>query len=101
MAPPDPKVVVDSVADGACEVLTFGPRMIDRAGQNASTFGKNITGDLTNLRQQMPDRLEVIPDTAAKVVGHCVDGVLGGVEGIVGAVGDTASGIKAQVHRVL
>lgn len=97
---PDPKTLVDSIADGVVEVATGPTRVADNVSAVANKHAKDMHANLDNLKARMPDDLSVIPDTAIKTVGQTVEAGLGIFEGIGKGIMDTFSGIKGQINRV-
>ena len=97
---PDPKEVVDSVADGAVEVLKGPVKVADNVAAVANTYAKEMHTNLDEVQKRMPDDPSVIPDAALKAVGQTVKAGLGIVEGIGQGAMDTLGGVKTQIKRV-
>lgn len=98
---PDPKEIVDSMADGACTVLSVGPKLMNNCATSVADWAKNVDSDFANLRNDMPDKPEALPDTILKLTGHTVNGAFSTFEGAGRAVLDTCDGVRKQINRVV
>ena len=98
---PDPKTLVDSIADGAVEVAEGPARVAKNVAGVAESFASDMKATMDNFKNQMPDNPEVIPDTVVKAVGQTARAGLGVLEGVGIGVMDTFSAVKAQIQRVL
>ena len=92
---PDPKDLVDSVADGAVE-LAEGPV---RVAANLKHLSE-IHQAMDTIKSRLPDDPSVIADVAVKAVGQTVQAGIGLVEGVGKGITDTLDGIKSQIRRV-
>jgi len=97
---PDPKELVDSVADGGVEVLKGPARVADNVAAVANTYAKEMHTNLDEVQKRMPDDPAVIADFAVKTVGQTVNAGLGLFEGAGRGIMDTLVGVKSQIKRV-
>ncbi|GAI02368.1 unnamed protein product [marine sediment metagenome] len=97
---PDPKELVDSVADGGVEVIKGPARIADNVAAVANTYAKEMHTNLDEVQKRMPDDPSVIPDFAIKTVGQTVKAGIGLFEGITKGAMDTFDGVKTQIKRV-
>jgi hypothetical protein len=97
---PDPKELVDSVADGALEVIKGPAKVADNVAAVANTYAREMHGNLDEVQKRMPDDPAVIADFAVKTVGQTVKAGIGMAEGIGRGVMDTFEGVKSQIKRV-
>ena len=97
---PDPKELVDSVADGAAEVLKGPARIADNIAAVANTYAKEMHTNVDDVQKRMPDDPSVIADFALKTVGQTAKAGLGMAEGFGKGIMDTFAGIKSQIQRV-
>jgi len=98
---PDPKTLVDSIADGVVEAAEGPARIAANVAGVATTFATDVKANMDNVKGQMPDNPAAIPDAAIKAVGQTAKAGLGMVEGFGKGVMDTFVAIKAQIQRVL
>ena len=96
----DPKVLVDSIADGAIEVAEGPARVAKNVAVVADNFASEVKANMDNVKSKMPDDPSVIPDAAIKAVGQTVKAGLGMVEGFGKGIMDTFEGVKNQIKRV-
>ena len=96
----DPKVLVDSIADGALEVAEGPARVAKNVAVVADNFASEVKANMDNVKTKMPDDPSVIPDAAIKAVGQTVKAGLGMVEGFGKGIMDTFEGVKKQIKRV-
>ena len=96
----DPKVLVDSIADGALEVAEGPARVAKNVAVVADNFATEMKANMDNVKTKMPDDPSVIPDAAIKAVGQTVKAGLGMVEGFGKGIMDTFEGVKSQIRRV-
>ena len=97
----DPQVVLDSIGDGVAEVIKIYPRLIENMGGNAMAYGRDINNDLSALQRGMIEHPEALGAFVLGVVGHTFEAALGVPGGVAKAVGDSASGVRTQVQRVV
>jgi len=98
---PDPKTLVDSIADGVVEVAEGPARIATNVAGVANTFATEVKANMDNVKGQMPDNPAVIPDAAVKAIGQTAKAGLGMVEGFGRGVMDTFEAVKSQIQRVL
>lgn len=98
---PDPKTLVDSVADGILEVAEGPARVAKNIAGVADTFASNMKSNMDGFKDRMPDDPSVIADTAVKAVGQTAKAGLGMIEGIGKGIMDTFEAVKGQIERVL
>ena len=97
---PDPKTLVDSIADGVVEVAEGPARIAINVASVAQTFAGEMKANMDSVKTSLPDDPSVIPDAAVKAVGQTVNAGLGIVEGIGKGVMDTFDAVKSQIRRV-
>jgi len=97
---PDPKALVDSIADGIVEVAEGPARVAKNVAGVADTFAGEMKANMDSLKSNLPDNPAVIPDAAIKAVGQTVNAGLGMFEGIGQGVMDTFEAVKSQIKRV-
>ena len=97
---PDPKVLVDSIADGVVEVAEGPVRVATNVANVAQTFASEVKANMDDFKRRMPDDPSVIPDAAIKAVGQTVKAGLGTVEGVGKGIMDTLEAVKGQIKRV-
>lgn len=97
---PDPKELVDSVADGAVEVAELPARVAKNVASVADGFAVEVKTNMEDFKARMPDDPAVIADVAAKAVGQTVKAGLGMAEGFGKGIMDTFEAIKGQIKRV-
>jgi len=98
---PDPKTVVDSIADGVVEAAEGPVRVAKNVASVAETFASDVKSNMDNVKSRMPDDPSVIADAAVKAVGQTARAGLGMVDGIGKGIMDTFEAIKGQIERVL
>lgn len=97
---PDPKTLIDSVADGAIE-LGMGPARVARnVASVAETFATDVETNMNNVKTALPDDPSVLPDAAIKGAGQTVNAVIGMFKGVGKGVMDTLSAVESQIKRV-
>jgi len=99
-AMPDPKVLADSVADGAIEVAEVVPRVAENCAAVCTVFAASVKSNMETVKGQLPDNPAVLPDVAIKAMGQTVNAGISLFEGIGKGVMDTADGVKNQIKRV-
>jgi len=99
-AMPDPKTLVDSLADGALELAEGPARVAKNVADVCSTFASEVQGNMEAVKGQLPDNPEVLPDVAVKALGQTVSAGIGIFEGIGKGIMDTVAGVKNQIRRV-
>ena len=97
---PDPKEVVDSVADGAVELAEGPARVAKNVASVADSFAAEVKANMDDLKSRMPDDPSVIADAAVKAVGQTVKAGLGMAEGVGKGVMETFEAVKNQIKRV-
>jgi len=97
---PDPKTLVDSVADGVIEAAEGPARVAKNVASVADTFATEVKGNMDNVKGQMPDNPGVLVDAAVKAAGQTAKAGLGMIEGVGKGVMETFEGIKTQIKRV-
>jgi len=97
---PDPKTLVDSIADGAVELAEGPARVAENVAGVCLTFASDVKSNMENVKNQLPDNPAVIPDAAIRAAGSTVKAGLGIFEGIGKGVMDTFSAVQNQIRRV-
>ena len=97
---PDPKTIVDSVADGALEVAEAPVRAAANVAAVATVFASEAKSNLDSIKGSLPDSPDVLPDVAIKAAGQTVNAGIGLIEGFGKAIMDTLEGVKNQIRRV-
>jgi len=97
---PDPKVLVDSVADGAVELAEAPVRLAQNEAIVAERFATNVKANMDDFKSRMPDDPSAIVDCAIKGVGQTVNAGIGAVEGFGLAVMETFGAVQSQIKRV-
>lgn len=97
---PDPKTIVDSVADGMVELAEGPVRVAKNVAGVAETFASEMKANMDNVKGKMPDDPSVIPDAAIKALGQTANAALGLVEGFGRGIMDTFEAVKGQIKRV-
>jgi len=97
---PDPKDLVDSVADGVVEVAEAPARIATNVGNVATAFASDMKANMDDFKKRMPDDPSAIPDCAIKGVGQTINSGIGMVEGVAKGFMDTADAVKSQIRRV-
>lgn len=97
---PDPKTLVDSVADGVVELAEGPARVATNVASVAQTYASEVKANMDNVKGRLPDDPSVIPDAAIKGIGQTVNAGLSMFEGIGKGVMDTFEAVKNQIRRV-
>jgi len=97
---PDPKTIVDSIADGVIEVAEGPVRIATNVAGVATVFAAEVKSNMENVKSRMPDDPSVIPDAAIKALGQTAKVGLSMVDGIGKGIMDTFEAIKSQIQRV-
>jgi len=97
---PDPKDLVDSVADGAVELAEGPVRVAANVAGVCQSFASDVKANMDTIKSRLPDDPSVIADVAVKAVGQTVQAGIGLVEGVGKGITDTLDGIKSQIRRV-
>ena len=97
---PDPKTIVDSVADGALEIAEAPARVAENVAGGCTPFASEVRGNIETVKSRLPDDPEVLPDVAVKAVGQTVHAGIGIVEGVGKGIMDSVAGVKNQIRRV-
>ena len=100
-APPDPKEVVDSIGDGVVEILQTGSRFLEKQGALGKEVGDKLVAIGEDVKNQMPDRPEVLLRAAIGTIGSGVKLAVGTVGNVATAFSETGSGVRKQVSRVI
>ena len=98
---PDPKTLVDSIADGAMELAEGPARVAENVASVCQTFASDVKSNMDNVKNRLPDDPSVIPDAAVKAVGQTVRAGLGVFEGVGKGIMDTFNAVQNQIRRVL
>lgn len=98
---PDPKELVDSIADGVVEVAEGPARVAKNVASVAETFASEIKSNMDDFKARMPDDPSVIADAAVKAVGQTAKAGLSMIEGVGQGIMDTFTAVKSQIQRVL
>jgi len=97
---PDPKTIVDSVADGAVEILETGSRMLEKQGGVITSYAGSLKSCAEDIKRRTPDDPSVFVDAAIRTAGATVKAVVGTAESIISGIDETARGVKSQIERV-
>ena len=97
---PDPKELVDSVADGAVELAEGPARVAKNIASVADTYASEVKANMDDFKARMPDDPAVIADVAVKAVGQTVKAGLDMAESVGKGVMDTFEAVKGQIKRV-
>lgn len=97
---PDPKELVDSVADGGAEILKGPARIADNVAAVATTYARDMHTNVSDVQRRMPEDPSVIAEFAMKTVGQTVKAGISMAEGIGRGAMDTFDGVKSQIQRV-
>ena len=97
---PDPKEIVDSVADGVVELAEGPVRVVNNVAAVCEGFSAEVKTNMEEVKRRLPDDPAVLADVAVKALGQTANAGLGVVEGIGKGVMDTLGGIKTQIERV-
>ena len=98
---PDPKILVDSIADGVIEMAEGPVRVAKNVASVAETFATDVKANMDDLKTRLPDDPSVIADAAIKAVGQTAKAGLGMIEGIGRGIMDTFEAVKDQIDRVI
>jgi len=97
---PDLKEVVDSVADGAMELVEGPARVAENVASVCQNFASGVKSNIDSVKRGLPDDPSVIPDAAIKAVGQTVQAGIGVFEGVGRGIMDTFTAIQNQIRRV-
>lgn len=97
---PDPKTIVDSVADGVVEAAEVVPRVAMNVAGVATIFASSVKTNMDDVKARLPDDPSVLPDAAVKAVGQTVNAGLGMVDAIGKGILDSFDGVRNQILRV-
>lgn len=97
---PDPKELVDSIADGAVELAEGPVRAAKNTADVAEKFASGVKANMDDFKSRMPDDPVAIVDCAIKGAGQTVGAGIEFVEGIGNAVMETFGAVKGQIKRV-
>ena len=98
---PDPKALVDSIADGVVEMAEGPARVAKNVAGVAETFATEVKSNMDDFKTRMPDDPSVIADAVVKAVGQTAKAGLGMIEGIGRGIMDTFEAVKGQIERVI
>ena len=98
---PDPKTLVDSIADGVVEVAEGPVRVAKNVAGVCESFASEVKSNMDNVKAQLPDDPSVIADAAVKAVGQTAKAGLGVIDGVGRGIMDTFEAVKGQIERVL
>jgi len=98
-AMPDPKILVDSVADGAVEVVEVVPRVAENCAIVCTAFAASMKGNMDSVKSHLPDNPGILPDIAVKAVGETVMAGVGLVQGLGKGIMDSLGGVQDQIRR--
>lgn len=97
---PDPKTIVDSIADGVVEAAEGPVRVAKNVASVADTFASEVKANMDDVKRRMPDDPAVLADAAVKAVGQTANAGLGTIEGVGRGILDTFEAVKGQIKRV-
>ncbi len=100
VALPDPKTIVDSVADGVIEAAEGPVRIAKNVAVVAETFATDVKTNMEDVKRRMPDDPAVLADAGVKAIGQTTKAGLAMVEAVGQGIMDTFAGVKAQINRV-
>jgi hypothetical protein len=98
---PEPKVVIDSVGDGAVELIQTGSRVLDKQAAVASSYAGSLKSCAEDIKRRTPDDPSVFLDAAIRTAGATIKAMVGTAEAVVGGIDETARGVKSQIERVV
>ena len=98
---PDPKTVIDSIGDGAVELLQTGSRIGEKQSAVLATYASALKGVAEDIKAKMPDDPSVLPNAAIKTIASTFKAAVGTGESIVGGIDETVKGLKSQIDRVI
>lgn len=98
---PDVKTVVDSVGDGAVELLETGARIALKEGHVMTDYAASLKDCAEEIKRRLPDDPVVLADAVIRTVGATVKAMVGAGEAVVGGIDETAKGVKSQIERVV
>ena len=97
--PVDPEEVLDSVGDGASEILRTGSRFLEKQGVLNEEIGSKLVEIGENVKANMPDRPGVLARAAVETVGTAVRLVAGTVDNVGAAFSETGPALEKQISR--
>jgi len=97
---PDPKVLIDSIADGAVEFAEAPVRLAENTAVVATVFANSVKANMEDFKKRMPDDPAAIVDCTIKGAGQTVNAGINMVEGFGKAVMDTFGAVETQIKRV-
>jgi len=97
---PDPKTLVDSIADGVVELAEGPVRVAKNIAGVADNYASEVKANMDSVKSSLPDDPSVLPNVAIKAVGQTVQAGLGMFEGIGKGVMVTFEAVKGQIKRV-
>ncbi len=96
---PDPKEIVDSVADGVVGAIQIFPRAAENIASVAHSYASSVNRNIDALKAGMPDEPAVVPRLLGNVIGETIGSFVGLFEALVKAGSDTAADIKSQIKK--
>jgi len=96
---PDPKVLVDSVADGVVGAIQIFPRVAENVAGIAHSYASSVNRNIDAFKASMPDEPAAVPRLLGNVVGETIGSFVGLFEAVIRAGSDTAADIKSQIRR--
>lgn len=98
---PDPKTLVDSIGDGALEVLKIVPTFAEKEARVSAQYAADIKGDIDRVQSALPDDPSALVGTVVSVLGHTAKAAISAIGAAFESADETFEGIKKQVSRVL
>lgn len=97
---PDPKTLVDSVADGVIELAEGPVRVAENVATVQKQFATNVKANMDDFKTRMPDDPSVIVDVVVRGVAHTVKDGISLFKGVGKGIMDTADAVEGQISRV-
>jgi hypothetical protein len=97
---PEPKVILDSIGDGAVELLQTGSRLLDKQAAVIGSYAGSLKSCAEDIKRRTPDDPSVFLDAAVRTAGATIKAIVGTGEAVVGGIDETARGVKSQIERV-
>jgi len=98
---PEPKTLVDSVLDGAVELIGFYPRTASKLGSVLTDYANNVNRELDDIKARTPDRPEVIAKAVVGIVVHTARAGIGSIKAVAEAGKETVDAVESQVRRTV
>jgi|GEM_PF-3493105 len=96
---PDPKELVDSVADGVVGAVQFLPRAAENVAGIAHGYASSVNRNLDSFKASMPEEPAAIPRLLGCIAGETLGSFVGLFEAIIGAGSATVNDIRSQIRR--